>query len=68
MIYAIKFAELAPWPMWAKIWVGFWLGIALFCFVLAVKQYRAKRKQLILGNFSVCITYSIRIEAYNVIQ
>jgi len=33
------------WPLWAKVWIGFWLGMALYCAVLACQQWWAKRKR-----------------------
>jgi integral membrane sensor domain MASE1 len=33
------------WPVWAKVWVGFWLGMALYCAVLACQQWWTKRKR-----------------------
>jgi len=33
------------WPVWAKVWIGFWLGMVLFCAVLACQQWWAKRKR-----------------------
>jgi hypothetical protein len=32
------------WPVSAKVWVGFWLGVTLFYAVLACQQLLAKRK------------------------
>jgi hypothetical protein len=50
MIGAIKIAELLGnellWPMWAKVWITFWLGIAVFYTVLAYQQRWAKRKAI----------------------
>jgi integral membrane sensor domain MASE1 len=33
------------WPLWAKVWIGFWLAIAVYCAVLACQQWWAKRKR-----------------------
>jgi hypothetical protein len=33
------------WPLWAKVWIGFWLGMVLYCAVLACQQWCAKRKR-----------------------
>ena len=33
-----------PWPVWAKVLIGSGLAVALFFFVLAAQQSRAKRK------------------------
>jgi hypothetical protein len=49
MIGTIKIAELLPnqllGPIWAKVWIGFWLCMALYCGVLACQQWRVKRKE-----------------------
>jgi len=46
---AIKIVEFLPdpaaWPIWAKIWIGFWLCITLYCGVLAWQQWRIKQKE-----------------------
>jgi hypothetical protein len=45
---AIKMAELLlnqlPGPIWAKVWIGFWFGMAFFYAVLASRQWRAKQQ------------------------
>ena len=33
------------WPLWAKVWIGFWLAVAVYCAVLACQQWWAKRKR-----------------------
>jgi integral membrane sensor domain MASE1 len=33
------------WPLWGKVWIGFWLGMALYCVGLACQQWWAKRKR-----------------------
>jgi integral membrane sensor domain MASE1 len=33
------------WPLWAKVWMGFWLGMSLYCAVLACQQWWVKRKR-----------------------
>jgi hypothetical protein len=35
----------ASWPVWAKVWIGFWFGMAVFYAVLACQQWWAKRKR-----------------------
>jgi hypothetical protein len=49
MIGTIKIAELLPHPfpgpIWAKVWVGFWLCMALYYPVLACQQWRVKRQE-----------------------
>lgn len=45
---AIKIAGLPlnqlPGPIWAKVWIGFWLGMAFFYAVLACRQWCAKQQ------------------------
>jgi hypothetical protein len=49
MIGTIKIAELLLnqllGPIWAKVWIGFWLCMALYYAVLACQQSRVKRKE-----------------------
>jgi integral membrane sensor domain MASE1 len=33
------------WPVWSKVWIGFWLGVTLYCAVLACQEWWAKRKR-----------------------
>ena len=33
------------WPLWAKVWIGFWLVMAVYWAGLAYQQWWAKRKQ-----------------------
>jgi hypothetical protein len=58
MIATIKVAELLqnllPGPIWAKVWVGFWLCMALYYAVLACQQWRVKRKEKSLRWRHLC--------------
>jgi hypothetical protein len=49
MIGTIKIAQSLPNPLpgliWAKVWVGFWLCMALYYVVLACQQWRVNRKK-----------------------
>jgi hypothetical protein len=33
------------WPVWAKVWIGFWFGMTVFCTVLAFQQWWPKGKR-----------------------